>query len=193
MSSVGVPEDRYKADFEMLSRFTAYSAEILRLSLGGIAVIGFLITGVTGAKDGFLSGAVSDGGVKMLLAAAIIFLLVSTACVLGHMINAAGGMFEHIRAVRCWMLEENFPNSGHAAKARVYETTRNTDFKRSNLLQRASFFALALAASMMVAAFIKVLTNVEPAASIVPSAMTDAQMSALADSLEAMSQKLRKP
>jgi hypothetical protein len=39
-----VPESAYRADFELLDRYQSFSAEILRLSLAGLAAIGFLLS-----------------------------------------------------------------------------------------------------------------------------------------------------
>jgi hypothetical protein len=41
---VEVPEDHYKAEIEVLDRFLAFAAELLRMALLGVAVFGFLYT-----------------------------------------------------------------------------------------------------------------------------------------------------
>jgi hypothetical protein len=47
----GIDEKAYKADLELQDRYTAYSAEILRLALLGIAGDGFLLKDVVFADQ----------------------------------------------------------------------------------------------------------------------------------------------
>ncbi|WP_343697871.1 hypothetical protein [Flavobacterium sp.] len=46
LSSIPINEDNYKVDFIILEKYQSFSAEILRLSLLGLTVYGFLITNV---------------------------------------------------------------------------------------------------------------------------------------------------
>ncbi|MCC9019768.1 hypothetical protein [Flavobacterium lipolyticum] len=46
LSSIPINEDNYKVDFIILERYQSFSSEILRLSLLGLTIYGFLITNV---------------------------------------------------------------------------------------------------------------------------------------------------
>lgn len=46
LSDIPIHEDNYKVDFIILDKYQNFSSEILRLSLLGLAIYGFLITDV---------------------------------------------------------------------------------------------------------------------------------------------------
>ncbi len=84
---VGVPivEDSYKVDFQILDRYQRYSAELLRLSLLGIAGYGFLVKDLVFVNqqniNRFQYGLIES---RWLLIIGTIMLGLSAACALGH-------------------------------------------------------------------------------------------------------------
>src|SRR5208337_3357338 len=83
---VPIPEACYKADAELLGQYQNYSAELLRLSLLGIAAIGFLLKDVAlgdKTKGDFLGQVVDH---SWLVIGAAVGLLLSAGAALAHRI-----------------------------------------------------------------------------------------------------------
>ncbi|ARU28168.1 hypothetical protein [Cellvibrio sp. PSBB006] len=87
-----IKDDLYKADLELLSKTQDFSSEILRLSLLGMAVFGFLLNSeffeVTGKAHFFI------------IAVAVFFFALASLCALGHRYFSNEGFFYHLRGLR---------------------------------------------------------------------------------------------
>jgi hypothetical protein len=84
-----IEERRYKSDLELVDRYHAYAAELLRLALLGLAVFGFLLTNSPGGQDperttgqwitsGLVSASIVLFGCAAVLALAYRYLLTET-------------------------------------------------------------------------------------------------------------------
>jgi hypothetical protein len=84
LATVAVPEEIYKADLEITNLFQAFSSELLRAALLGIAGYGFLISKVaiqSGSPSNFFQALAHS---KILLAIGVVALGFSAAFALAH-------------------------------------------------------------------------------------------------------------
>lgn len=100
LSRVQIDEDLYKADFEITDRYQAFSTELLRLSLAGIAVFGFIydriLTRLTTNQSvipGFLS-------IKSLFGLSILLFAISTIFAIAHRFLSSDSMAYQISYLR---------------------------------------------------------------------------------------------
>lgn len=145
-----VDEKRYKIDLELQDRYTAYSAEILRIALLGIAGYGFLVKDLIYAEHApgrFLQRAHE---VWYLQIGGAICLGVSAALALQHRVYATdcvACVVAHIRKMTC----------GRAEEAELERTALRSNLKRAAFLLRVSALLVALGAGAVVATFCYVL------------------------------------
>jgi hypothetical protein len=90
LNLVLIKEDAYKPDLQLLERYQAYSAELLRLSLAGLGVVGFLI----------MNKLVTQTAVKAWLTVGILLFGVSSGSALAHRYFSSDGIHYFIKAVR---------------------------------------------------------------------------------------------
>lgn len=92
-------EQQYKAELELVDRYQSFVAEILRLSLAGIAVFGFLLKNVfkLNEKSEFLT---IIGIAKTLAGIAVLMFCISAVCALIFRFFAAEGARFYIEALR---------------------------------------------------------------------------------------------
>jgi len=97
-----VEENCYKADLAVLDRYQAFSSEIVRLALLGIAGYGFLISNVVLRGTSGNPTAFSDRFFDhpKLLAAGLAFLALSTCTALAHRYFSTDCMTHFIRRLR---------------------------------------------------------------------------------------------
>src|SRR6266700_5884023 len=84
----GIDEKVYKVDLELQDRYTAYSADILRLSLLGIAGYGFLLKDIVLAEHAPTAFAQRAHNVWYLLIGGAISLGIAAALALQHRVYA---------------------------------------------------------------------------------------------------------
>jgi hypothetical protein len=148
---VEIPEGRYKSDLELHDRYQAFSEQITRLALGGIAVIGFLVALLV--KDAGKAGdvAVHSAWVRIFFPGSAIMFGVAAGLALTHKFFASDGLYHHFRAIKLLILKESnqFPdqNADFERVADRDEAFRNQKFERSGV------FLAAAAACLVVAAF----------------------------------------
>ena len=149
-----VPEDEYKVDLELLDRYQAYSAELLRLSLLGIAGYGFLIKEVLltdkAGKLPFQARLIESG---WLLIIGVVMLGASAATALAHRNLSTD-------ACACIIAFLRMTNSKRPASPVLINRERKTihsELKWSGRFLEASAWFLALGALCVVATFVSVL------------------------------------
>lgn len=103
LSTIPIQEDNYKVDFIILEKYQSFSSEILRLSLLGLTIYGFLITNVIfkitdSQKKYILIGPFSDN--KLLLFVGAILLILTALLALGHRYFSTDCMTHFIRGFR---------------------------------------------------------------------------------------------
>lgn len=141
------PADFYRIDLELFDRGQKLSAELLRLSLAGIAVVGFFLTNIL-AK---LPANSASNTLKLCLAGAVLACVLSTLFSLLQMFFASGSMFHHIEAIKRTPLESQAPND--ALKKSL--NARETKFNTAHRFLMASGVFLVIAACLLGAAFIE--------------------------------------
>lgn len=92
-----IDEDEYKADAMLMEKYQAYSAELLRISLLGIALLGFFIDKVSSSVT--FSASSRTAMLWIMGISAAIFSL-AAACSLAHRYYSTDGLFYHLRLVR---------------------------------------------------------------------------------------------
>lgn len=105
---VEVPNLYYDADFSLHDRYHQFSAELLKLSLGGIAAFG-LVVGLLGDKqspESFRSALQSLWFLGFAIPA-LFSLVAAAAFSLLHRFTASDGLFHHLRALKLMILLEN--------------------------------------------------------------------------------------
>lgn len=104
-----LPEDRYKADLALLDRYQMFSAEILRLSLAGLAAVGFFLNiGEKAAGARVIAALLCNGVPKVLLIASIVLFALSSACALGHRGVSSDSLYYDLKIARGSIEAENF-------------------------------------------------------------------------------------
>jgi hypothetical protein len=88
-----IDERSYKPDLELLDRYQAFSAELLRVALLAIGLFGFSV------KELHAPAGMSGWWLGLALLA-FGFLAVAAGCALGHRYYSTDGMFHHIRYER---------------------------------------------------------------------------------------------
>jgi hypothetical protein len=165
---IEVPEVRYKADLELHDRFQNFSAEVLRLSLAGIAVIGFLLTLLLGDGDALGRRVLRLEDVRLSLTVSVIAFGVAVALSLLHKFLASDGIYHHLRAIKHLILVERASEGGrkhaHAeaicAVAERDEAARTRKFFWSEIALYGGAAFLAAGAFSAALAFVAVLSNV---------------------------------
>lgn len=99
-----VPAEFYEADIVLLDRYQGFSAEIVRISLLGIAVLGFFLEKLVSKAPsvGSLTGLIIRGS----LATGVVLFAAAACAGLLHRYYSADGIFYHLRAVRDFLIAE---------------------------------------------------------------------------------------
>jgi hypothetical protein len=134
-------EGKYRAELELVDRYQSFVAELLRLSLAGIAVFGFLY------KITFEAGA-TIGVAKVPAALGILAFGISAFAALVFRFFAAEGARFYIEALRF-----NPPNADSAQKRRARESLEIRDEKVRFCRRSKEIAALALAVGGVLEAF----------------------------------------
>lgn len=141
-----VPADFYRIDLELFDRGQKLSAELLRLSLAGIAVVGFFLTNVL-AKFPVNS---ECNTLKLSLSGAVLACVLSTLLSLLQAFFASGAMFHHIKAIKLTRLKDQSLNDALKETLSTKEAKHNS----AHRLLIASAIFLVIAACLLGAAFI---------------------------------------
>ncbi len=142
-----VPADSYRIDLELFDRGQKLSAELLRLSLAGIAVIGFFLTNIL-AK--FPANSESNT-LKLCLSGAVLACVLSTLFSLLQAFFSSGSMFHHIKAIKLTQLGDQTLNDALKEALSAREAKLNT----AHRFLMASGIFLVIAACLLGIAFIE--------------------------------------
>ena len=145
-----IDEKAYKVDLELQDRYTAYSAEILRLSLLGIAGYGFLLKDIVLTEHAPTAFTHRAHSVWYLLIGGAISLGVAAALALQHRVYATD-------CVSCVAAFIRKNGCGRSLEAEAERDALHTNLKRAAILLRLSAVLLALGAAGVVATFCFVL------------------------------------
>jgi hypothetical protein len=142
-----VPESRYKADLELHDRSQAFSAELLKLALAGVAVVGFLLANFPESQ---LDHGLKDGLVRAMFSGAVLAFAASIAAALLQRFVAAGALFHHLQAIKLLMI-------GGASEADRNMGIRTQKFMQAHFLLKCAAFLLVAAALLLTLAFIRLM------------------------------------
>lgn len=151
LSDIPVSKDTYEVDLAVLDRYQAFSAELLRLALLGLAGYGFLITKIalvtidSAGTLGFLNSLLAG---KHFLAVGVISLAFAAMCALGHRYFSTDSIAHHIRRLRlhlrCETLDAGDQKSELMAVAQHESESLRKDLNRCRwlLVGSSSFLVL---------------------------------------------------
>lgn len=100
LSRVAIDEELYRADFEITDRYQAFSTELLRLSLAGIAIFGFIYDRILiklPSNQYIIPGILS---LKSVFGLSILFFAISTISALTHRYLSSDSMAYQIVYLR---------------------------------------------------------------------------------------------
>ncbi|MFO0905303.1 MAG: hypothetical protein U0939_20010 [Pirellulales bacterium] len=178
---IKVDDVQYRADFDLHDRFQGFSAELLKLSLGGLAVVGFFLSTINSDKPTTFAAAAGSGWFSGCILASVGLFAVATVLSLAHRFLASDGMFHHLRAIKYLTVLENLKNypdlvedKDAACKLRIKaekdESERNTKYQWSERFLYLSGAALAGAAVFLGLSFAILLGSAKPNATHIQEA-----------------------
>lgn len=102
LGTVPIRDEDYKIDLTLSDKYQSFSAELLRLALLGLAVIGFIITNVVMKLNAANAQAFyrSFQSNKWLLVSAVITLVLSAGCAMAHRYFATDSLTHFVRKLR---------------------------------------------------------------------------------------------
>ena len=148
-----IPADGLKHDWERPDRYQAFSAELLRLSVAGIATVGFLVTALAG-KESLLKITGVPQTSRWSMGVTLLALGLSAGAALAHRYVSSDSMACHISLLR--MLLRDKPR----ADIENERASRNLRFKLSGVLLLLSSSFLGIGAVALAVSFIALLRNI---------------------------------
>jgi hypothetical protein len=150
LAELDVSETRYKADLELHDRSQSFSSELLKLALGGITVVGFLLANF---PKGQLEQSLKDIPVRVLFSATVIAFALSVAAALLQRFYASGAMFHHLQVIKLLMLK----GGSHQSEVERNIHIRTAKFMRAHSLLKCAAWLLVVAALLLSIAFIRMM------------------------------------
>ena len=154
MNTSSLDLESFKADLDILDRYQAFSGELLRMALLGVAGVGFLITSPAvkgeGGKDPLVS--LEGGGTKSLLCASLMSLGCCVASCLLHRFFSTESMSFHLSLLR--RAEKSAAPSEEKDIMKLVRAGRDKNFRRSTRTIYLAAGSLFLGAVLLAAAFI---------------------------------------
>jgi len=151
-----VEDKYYKPDLEISDRFQSYSAELLRVSLAGVAAVGFFYDKLNQFLD-FQQRVWGNLTVKGMLILSLISLATASALALAHRYLSSDSMSYHLTFIRLARAaeSENIQDRKDClrARARGERKWRNRFFNTCKILLGGSAFALGVGAFCLVIGF----------------------------------------
>ncbi len=145
-----MPEVRYKADLELHDRSQAFSSELLKLALGGIAVVGFLLANFPETQ---LQQSLKDMPVRALFSASVVAFALAAAAALLQRFYAAGALFHHLQAIKLLLLHDASTQS----EVETNISIRTDKFLRAHSFLKGAAFLLVIAALLLSIAFTRMM------------------------------------
>ena len=137
---------QYRVDLALFNDGEDLSAELLKLALAGIAVVGALLSLPDRSWP-------DDLLFRGLLSSSVIVFAVSAGLALLQRFFSSSAMFHHIKAMKTASCGD--PALEHSVEAEV--AVRFTQFRRAHLLLMATAFFLVSGAALLGGAFIRLL------------------------------------
>jgi len=150
LGALEVPEIRYKADLELHDRSQAFSSELLKLALGGIAVVGFLLANFPETR---LEQSLKDMSVRVLFSASVAAFALAAAAALLQRFYAAGSLFHHLQAIKLLLLGNASPQS----EVEMNMSVRTAKFLQAHSFLKGAAFLLVTAAILLSVAFTRMM------------------------------------
>ena len=150
MLHVELAESRYGVDLALYKDGQSLSKELLRLSLAGIAVVGFLLPLLPKLRP---CGDLADGLFKLMLSTSVTVFALSTAATLFQRYHASGAMFHHIKAMKLASLCD----PSLVDKIQEDINLRTTKFSVAHHLLMTTSICLFAGAALLAAAFIRLM------------------------------------
>lgn len=145
-----IPVEGLKHDWTLLDRYQAFSAELLRMSLAGIAAVGFLVTALAG-KESLLKIPELPMTSQWGMAVSLVAFGLSAGTALAHRFLSADSMACHISLLRMRL-------RGRAKTEVAREkAARDWRLKSSGALLLISGSFLSVGAFALVVAFVRLL------------------------------------
>jgi hypothetical protein len=148
-----IPTEGLKHDWELLDRYQAFSAELLRMSLAGIAAVGFLVTALAGKGSlQNISGVPLTS--RLAMGVGLLALGLSAGAALAHRFVSSDSMAYHVSVLRM-QLRGRADTDIASEKA-----ARNKRFKLSSALLSAAASFLSIGALALAVSFIALLKKI---------------------------------
>src|SRR5262245_28340392 len=148
-----IPVDGLKHDWELLDRYQAFSAELLRTSLAGIGAVGFLVTALAG-EDSLLKITSVPPTSRWGMGVSLLALGLSAAAALGHRFVSSDSMACHTSLLRMELRDRP------RADIESERALRNRRFKQSGALLLFSSWLLGVGALALAVSFIALLKTI---------------------------------
>ncbi len=150
LGAIDLPDTHYKADLELHDRAQDLSSELLKLALGGVAVVGFLLADFPESQLGL---GLQDVAVRVLFSASVIAFAASVAAALLQRFYASGALFHHIQTVKFLML----PDASAQPEAEENMSIRTTKFLQAHFFLKCAACALTIGALLLSIAFTRMM------------------------------------
>lgn len=150
LGALDVPEIRYKADLELHDRSQAFSSELLKLALGGIAIVGFLLANFPSSQ---LQQSLKDIPIRALFSASVVAFALSAAAALLQRFYAGGALFHHFQVIKLLLLGDTLPQS----EVDMNVDIRTTKFMQAHSLLKGAAILLVIAALLLSVAFTRMM------------------------------------
>jgi hypothetical protein len=135
---------------ELHDRSQAFSSELLKLALGGIAVVGFLLAHFPEKR---LDRVLDDAVVRLLFSASVIAFALSGASALLQRFYASGAMFHHLHVIKLSLLDESLAE----AERDRHMLLRTRKFLHAHALLKTAAWLLVVAALLVSIAFTRMI------------------------------------
>lgn len=156
----GLAESRFKAQLELHNSCQSFASEVLRLCLGGIAVVGFLLPLLSPTSQGAPSlenpgvpgqaNLLSDLCIRWSLLGSTILLGLGSALSLYHKYCESSTLYYHLRAERM-----SFPTENDCEDDSTYRTKQNKYFRRAQSSLSWAAICLGLGTAGLIVAFVR--------------------------------------
>lgn len=143
---VELPEARYRSDLALFDHGQSLSAELLKLSLAAIAVVGALLPLLPKPWP-------RDEIFRLLLSISVIAFAISTGLALLQRFYASSGIFHHIKAMKLASRNESSLDEATEIELR----TRLGKFNVAHSLLKATAISLSVGAGLLASAFIRLM------------------------------------
>jgi hypothetical protein len=95
-----VPESFYAHHFALFDRFVGFSSEIVRLSLAGMAAIGFLVATLVGRDSDALAAPLRSPLFQVTMGLSLLMFALAAGLALAHRYRATDGMYYLLEKLR---------------------------------------------------------------------------------------------